>query len=68
MYDMWGDTVNVAARMESSGEPGRIQVAENMWRHLKDSYVLEPRGEIEIKGKGKLKTWFLEAAVNTEQP
>ncbi len=62
MYDVWGDTVNVAARMESHSEPGRIQVTRKVWDHLKDDFVLEPRGEIEIKGKGKLNTWFLEGA------
>ncbi|MFQ5967150.1 MAG: adenylate/guanylate cyclase domain-containing protein [Acidimicrobiia bacterium] len=63
-YDLWGDAVNVAARMESHGEPGRIQVTESVWKHLKDDYVLEPRGEIEVKGKGTLNTWFLESAAN----
>ena len=60
MYDMWGDTVNVASRMESSGEPGKIQVARNVYEQLKGKYSLEPRGEIEIKGKGTMETWFLE--------
>jgi PAS domain S-box-containing protein len=62
MYDMWGDTVNVAARMESHGEPGRIQVTESVWEQLKDDFALEPRGEIEVKGKGSVKTWWLESA------
>jgi PAS domain S-box-containing protein len=60
-YDMWGDTINVASRMESSGEPGRIQVAQGAYSRLQDTYVLEPRGAIDIKGKGELETWFLEA-------
>ena len=62
-YDLWGDTINVASRMESSGEPGRIQVAEGAFSMLRHKYVLEPRGTIEIKGKGELETWFLESPI-----
>jgi class 3 adenylate cyclase len=62
-YDLWGDTINVASRMESSGEPGRIQVAKGAFSRLRDNYVLEPRGMIEIKGKGEMETWFLEAPI-----
>jgi class 3 adenylate cyclase len=59
-YDLWGDTVNVAARMESLSEPGRIQVADGVWHRLKDTYVFEDRGPILVKGKGTMNTWFLE--------
>ncbi|MEE8376246.1 MAG: adenylate/guanylate cyclase domain-containing protein [Acidimicrobiia bacterium] len=62
-YDLWGDTINVASRMESSGEPGRIQVAEGTFSRLRGKYVLEPRGTIDIKGKGEMSTWFLEAPI-----
>src|SRR5262249_37241681 len=58
-YDVWGDTVNVASRMESTGEPGKIQVSEAAYERLKAHFDLESRGEIEIKGKGKMRTWFL---------
>jgi PAS domain S-box-containing protein len=60
-YDMWGDTINVASRMESSGEPGRIQIGPGAYERLRGGYVLEPRGAIDIKGKGKMETWFLES-------
>jgi class 3 adenylate cyclase len=60
-YDLWGDAINVAARMESLGEPGRIHVAEGAWRRLRRAYQLEPQGELEVKGKGSMPTWYLEA-------
>ena len=62
-YDMWGDTINVASRMESSGEPGRIQVARGAYERLHKAYELEPRGAIDIKGKGEMETWFLESRI-----
>ena len=60
-YDVWGDTVNTASRMESHAEPGRIQVSDATRQLLGERFELEPRGEIEIKGKGAMKTWFLKA-------
>jgi len=58
-YDIWGDTVNTASRMESQGVPGRIQVTENTYQLLKDEFLLERRGTINIKGKEEMETWFL---------
>ncbi len=58
-YDLWGDTVNTASRMESLGEPGRIQVSERTYERLKDDYECEERGDIKVKGKGKMNTWWL---------
>ena len=59
IYDLWGDTVNTASRMESHGVVGRIQVTEATYRRLSARYRFEERGEIEIKGKGRLRTYLL---------
>lgn len=59
IYDLWGDTVNVASRMESQGTPGRIQVAEATHELIKDAFVFEARGMVEIKGRGPIRTWYL---------
>jgi class 3 adenylate cyclase len=58
-YDLWGDTVNTASRMESLGTPGCIQVTDRAYRRLRDRYRFQRRGPIEVKGKGELVTWFL---------
>jgi hypothetical protein len=58
-YDVWGDAVNVASRMESTDIEGRIQVPQNVFERLQHAFVLEERGEIDIKGKGAMRTWFL---------
>ena len=60
-YDVWGDAVNVASRMESTGVEGRIQVPQEIYERLKEMFVLEPRGDVEIKGKGVMRTSFLVA-------
>lgn len=59
IYDLWGDTVNTASRMESHGIPGSIHVSEPVYERLKDRFVFESRGEIEVKGKGRMSTYFL---------
>jgi adenylate cyclase len=58
-YDVWGDAVNLAARLESSGEPERVQLSADAFRALASDFECERRGEIEIKGVGPQETWFL---------
>ncbi|MDZ4268384.1 MAG: adenylate/guanylate cyclase domain-containing protein, partial [Mycobacterium sp.] len=58
-YDVWGDAVNVASRMETTDVEGRIQVPDNVYERLNHSFVLEERGHVEIKGKGVMHTWYL---------
>lgn len=58
-YDLWGDTVNVASRMELYSEPGKIQVSEKVYQVLKGKFELQPRGSISIKGKGEMNTYWL---------
>ena len=59
IYDVWGDTVNIASRMESTGSPGSVHVSHETYLRIQDSYVFEDRGEIEVKGKGKMRTWLI---------
>jgi len=58
-YDLWGDTVNVASRMESQGTPGKIQITEATYELIKDEFVCERRGTLTVKGKGEMETWYL---------
>jgi len=59
IYDLWGDTVNTASRMESQGLPSAIQVTQDVYDRLKDRYTFQPRGEIQVKGKGNMMTYLL---------
>lgn len=58
-YDIWGDTVNIASRMESKSEPGRVNLSESTYREVKDHFNCEYRGELEVKNRGLMKMYFL---------
>jgi adenylate cyclase len=59
VFDIWGDPVNTASRMESHGVPGRIHLSEATYDLIRDEFECEPRGTIEVRGKGAMRTWFL---------
>jgi len=59
-YDIWGDTVNTASRMESSGEIGKVNISETTYGLVKDKFNCEFRAEVEVKGKGLVKMYFVE--------
>jgi adenylate cyclase len=67
-YDVWGDAVNVASRMESTDVEGRIQVPQPVYERLKHEYVLEERGVVDIKGKGPMHTWYLVGRRTDDRP
>lgn len=58
-YDVWGDAVNVASRMEATDVEGRIQVPDDVYQRLNPEFSFEERGEIDVKGKGLMHTWYL---------
>jgi guanylate cyclase len=59
LYDLWGDAVNTAGRMQTEGTPGRIQITRTTYELLRDEFVCEPRGTVQVKGKGEMETWYL---------
>src|SRR5262245_7433302 len=59
LYDLWGDAVNTASRMESHGTPGRIQITRATYELLADEFECDPRGPIAVKGKGEVASWYL---------
>ena len=59
-YDIWGDAVNIASRMESHGVPGKVHITRDLYELLKEDFISTPRGVIDVKGKGPMETWFLE--------
>jgi adenylate cyclase len=58
-YDIWGDTVNIASRMETNSIPGKINISENTYQLIKDSFECEYRGEVEVKNRGMMKMYFV---------
>lgn len=58
-YDIWGDTVNTASRMEAHGVAGTVQITESTYDHIKDQFVCEPRGSVYVKGKGEMPVWHV---------
>jgi class 3 adenylate cyclase len=67
IYDLWGDTVNVASRMESHGIPGEIQVTVATYERLKGTYTFQPRGSVHVKGKGEMLTYLLTGRKKAKQ-
>ena len=67
IYDLWGDTVNLASRMESTGVPGGVQVTRSVYERLKDSFDLESRGVVQVKGKGEIETWILHGELSVAE-
>ena len=65
-YDIWGDTVNIASRMESNSEAGRINITENTHTLIKDDFKCEFRGEIDVKNRGRMKMYFVNSSTNAE--
>ncbi len=58
-YDLWGDTVNTASRMESHGSGGFIQITEDTYNLIKDDFRCEARGRVNVKGKGEISVWYV---------
>ena len=67
-YDVWGDTVNVASRLEGHGLPGRVHVSDEVRRAVGHRYEFEPRGAISLRGKGRMESFFLVATTNGTTP
>ncbi|HIK43443.1 MAG TPA: response regulator [Leptolyngbyaceae cyanobacterium M65_K2018_010] len=64
-YDLWGDTVNIASRMEMTGEPQRIQVTPEVYEKLKDQFWFDPRGSVAVKGRGQMTTYWLKGRIDS---
>jgi len=62
VYDVWGDAVNIASRMESHGMGGAVQITQTTYELIKDEFVCEPRGPVNVKGKGEMEVWLVTSA------
>ena len=62
VYDVWGDAVNIASRMESHGLGGAVQITQTTYDLIKNEFVCEPRGSINVKGKGEMEVWLVRSA------
>ena len=58
-YDVWGDTVNIAQRMEASGVPGKVNISAHTYHLIKDQFTCEYRGKVDAKGKGEIDMYFV---------
>jgi adenylate cyclase len=67
VYDIWGDAVNIASRMESHGVPGQIQITHATYELIRDDFICKPRGGIQIKGRGEMETYFLIKRLHREE-
>ena len=63
-YDLWGDAVNIAARMESHGVPGAVQIGDTTRERLGAAFEVQERGTIDIKGKGPMTTWLMKGRMD----
>jgi guanylate cyclase len=62
VYDVWGDAVNIASRMESHGLGGAVQITQATYELIKDEFICEPRGTVNVKGKGEMEVWLVKSA------
>jgi guanylate cyclase len=67
VYDVWGDAVNIASRMESHGLGGAVQITQATYELIKDVFVCEPRGTMNVKGKGEMEVWLVLSAKESHQ-
>ncbi|MBS1657688.1 MAG: adenylate/guanylate cyclase domain-containing protein [Bacteroidetes bacterium] len=65
IYDLWGDAVNTASRMESQGSAGMIQITRNTYELVKDHFECDPQGKVNVKGKGEMEVWFVKGKKNS---
>jgi len=66
VYDVWGDAVNIASRMESHGLGGAVQITQTTYELIKDEFVCEPRGTVNVKGKGEMEVWLVTSTKDIE--